>query len=160
MYKMKKNDQETRNMNYLKFQMSNIISVLFSFCIVLGSCVKENTSAIPTDNRVDTTMAMQQQKGMFTNGPYGTVSGTAKVYQQNSQYILALENVSISNGPDLHVYISREIMPVNYIDLGKLQSVSGNQVYLIPGNPDFATYKYALIHCQQFNHLFGSAEFR
>jgi hypothetical protein len=23
--------------------------------------------------------------------------------------------------------------------------------------PDLSVYKYALIHCQQYNHLFGSA---
>ena len=75
-------------------------------------------------------------------------------------HMLQLENVSISNGPDLHVYISKEVIPVNYIDLGRLQSISGNQVYQIPGDPDFTKYKYALIHCQRYNHLFGSAELR
>jgi hypothetical protein len=49
---------------------------------------------------------------------------------------------------------------MNFIDLGRLQSTSGNQVYTIQGNPDFTQYKYALIHCQRYNHLFGSAELR
>jgi hypothetical protein len=88
------------------------------------------------------------------------VSGTAKIYFQNNQFKLALENVLISNGPDLHVYLSKELLPATFIDLGKLQSVAGNQVYDIPGNPDFSQYKYALIHCKQYNHLFASAELR
>lgn len=91
------------------------------------------------------------------NGPYGSVTGGAKVFKENDTFTLQLLNVNISNGPDLHVYISKEVLPVNFIDLGKLKSTMGNQVYDIPGNPDFTQYKYALIHCQQYNHLFGSA---
>lgn len=128
--------------------------------IVLASCVKENTPAVPINDTVDTTAAMSRYAGMFINGPYGSVRGDAKIYLQDNQYKLALENVSISNGPDLHVYISREILPATFIDLGRLQSVAGNQLYTIPGSPDFTRYKYALIHCKQYNHLFGSAELR
>jgi hypothetical protein len=126
----------------------------------MSSCVKENTSTSPVHNPVDTTMADKKFGGTFSNGPYGSVTGSAKIYFQNNQYILALENFNSSNGPDLHVYISKEVQPVNYIDLGKLQSVSGNQQYQLAGNINFSEYKYALIHCQQYNHLFGSAEFK
>ena len=131
---------------------------LFIVIVILG-CVKENTPTTPIDDQPDST-AIQKYSGPFINGPYGNVSGTAKVYQQNNQYKLALENVSISNGPDLHVYLSKEILPSNFIDLGQLQSTAGNQLYIIPGSPDFSQYKYALIHCKQYNHLFGSAELR
>ncbi len=140
--------------------MKKTAFVLLSISILISSCVKQNTPTNPLDDRVDTTTNSQSKLGMFMNGPYGRVSGTAKIYQLNNMNSLALENVSISNGPDLHVYISKEILPVNYIDLGRLKSTMGNQVYEIPGNPDFTQYKYALIHCQQFNHLFGSAELK
>ena len=129
--------------------------------LILNSCVKENTPVAPVNNPVDTAMAMNRFSGTFGNGPYGTVIGSAKIYlQNNNQYILALENFNSSNGPDLHVYISKEVQPVNYIDLGRLQSVSGNQQYPIAGNINFSEYKYALIHCRQYNHLFGSAELK
>jgi hypothetical protein len=131
---------------------------LFLIAVVLG-CVKENTPVTPLDDQPDST-AVQKFSGRFSNGPYGNVSGAAKIYLQNNQYKLALENVTISNGPDLHVYLSKEILPSNFIDLGQLQSVSGNQLYSIPGSPDFSLYRYALIHCKQYNHLFGSAELR
>jgi len=123
----------------------------------LISCVKENTPTIPLNDNVDTT-ANLKYSGTFMNGPYGRVSGMASIYRQNDSLILSLMNVSISNGPDLHVYLSKEVQPVNFIDLGKLQSTNGNQLYIISGMPDFTQYKYALIHCKQFNHLFGSAE--
>ena len=138
--------------------------IVFIFCmaaVAISGCTKNNgapetrlNEMIPSDTTGNTNA---RYSGIFSNGPYGSVTGSAKVYLQNGKYILALENAAISNGPDLHVYLSKEILPVNFIDLGKLKSTSGNQLYEINNAPDFAAYKYALIHCQQFNHLFGSA---
>jgi len=140
--------------------MNNLITLIFVLFISLSSCVKENTSTTPVNNPVDASIATNRLNGTFGNGPYGSVNGTAKIYFQNNQYILALGNFSSSNGPDLHVYISKEAQPVNYFDLGKLQSISGNQQYPITGTINFSEYKYALIHYQQYNHLFGSAELK
>ncbi len=140
--------------------MKKTFPIILFITISLAACVKENTPNTPVNNTIDTSMVNLQGSGIFINGPYGRVSGDAKVYFQNTRFVLALENISISNGPDLHVYISKEVLPVNFIDLGQLQSTSGNQLYSIPGNPDFIQYKYALIHCKQYNHLFGSAELK
>jgi nitrous oxide reductase accessory protein NosL len=136
--------------------MKKLFSIVITTAAIVA-CRKENaTPTTPGMGMVDTS-AMLKYSGSFINGPYGTVSGDAKVYLQNGTYVLKLQGVTISNGPDLHVYLSKEVQPVNFIDLGRLQSTSGNQVYNITGTPDFAQYKYALIHCQQYNHLFGSA---
>ncbi|HET9746078.1 MAG TPA: DM13 domain-containing protein [Chitinophagaceae bacterium] len=139
--------------------MKNLVFILLVGSI-MTSCVKENTPTNPVDNPVDTMMAISQFRGTFGNGPYGVVRGTAQIYVKDGQHILALENFNSSNGPDLHVYISKEVQPANYIDLGRLQSVSGNQQYPVPGSVNFSEYKYALIHCQRYNHLFGSAELK
>jgi hypothetical protein len=112
--------------------------------IIISSCVKENTPVNPVNNPVDTTMADKRFSGTFGNGPFGSVSGAAKIYFHNNQFILALENFNSSNGPNLHVYISKEVQPVNYIDLGRLQSVSEYQQYPLSGNINFSEYKYAL----------------
>ena len=86
--------------------------------------------------------------------------GTAKVYKQNNQLLLALVDMIISNGPDLHIYLSKEADPINFIDLGKLKSTNGNQVYEIPVNTDLSMYNHALVHCQLYNHLFGNTELK
>ena len=135
--------------------------VFISFITIAAfGCVKENTPTTMVNNPVDTSMAVSSFNGTFNNGPYGVVSGRAKIYLANNQQILALENFNSSNGPDLHVYISKEEQPVTYIDLGRLQSVTGNQQYPLANNINFLEYKYALIHCQRYNHLFGSAELK
>jgi hypothetical protein len=121
------------------------------------ACTKNNETATTPLNEMLPADSSAVAKGSFINGPHGTVTGKATVVVNNGVYTLALEEVMISKGPDLHVYLSRELQPVNFIDLGKLKSTAGNQLYAISGKPDLAQYKYALIHCQQYNHLFGSA---
>lgn len=139
---------------------------IFYLCILMFySCGKSNATP---DTRLDemlpgsdtTTNTTAKYSGNFGNGPFGSVTGAARIYLVNSQYTLALENVAITNGPDLHVYLSKEMQLLNFIDLGKLKATSGNQLYTVPAMPDFSMYKYALIHCQQYNHLFGSAELK
>lgn len=135
--------------------------ILISFVtIVIFGCVKENTPTMVVNNPVDTSTSVSLFSGTFNNGPYGSVSGKARIYFQDNRSVLALENFNSSNGPDLHVYISKEEQPVNYIDLGRLQSVTGNQQYPLTGTINFSEYKYALIHCQRYNHLFGSAQLK
>jgi hypothetical protein len=138
--------------------MKNILMSAIVLACVFSSCVKENTPTTPLNNSVDTTVAMLKYTGDFINGPYGRVTGKARLYCKGDSMVLALENVSISNGPDLHVYLSKEIFPVNFIDLGLLQSTNGNQLYKIRAGTAIDGYKYALIHCKQYDHLFGSAE--
>ena len=95
--------------------------------------------------------------GKFSGVGGESVSGTAKIITSDGKYSLVLDDFRTNNGPDLHVYLSKQAAPKDFIDLGSLKSVSGTQVYSISGTPDFTAYKYALIHCQQYNHLFGSA---
>lgn len=127
---------------------------------LLMACKKENTvatSQTPAMEMVDSSGSELKYSGTLSNGPYGSVMGMVKIYEKDSAYSLVLDSFSVNSGPDLHVYLSKEVQPLNFIDLGKLKSVSGTQVYGISGMPDFTQFKYALIHCQQFDHLFGNA---
>lgn len=136
--------------------MKKILYALFPAFLFMA-CSKQN--ALPTtavNDMVDTTSSELSFTGNFMDGPYGTVAGVVSIYADNDNYLLALKDFETSNGPDLHVYLSQEELPVHFIDLGKLKSTNGNQVYTIPEGTNFTTYKYALIHCQQYNHLFGS----
>ncbi|MEQ1624689.1 MAG: DM13 domain-containing protein [Sediminibacterium sp.] len=133
-----------------------ILIVLVSVGI-LSACTKQNaTPNIQLMESIDS-LTRTSMKGNFMNGPFGTVSGNAFISVINNEKKLILENLASSNGPDLHVYLSKEIQPINFIDLGKLKSVNGTQVYSIDNNVNLKDFKFALVHCQQFNHLFGSA---
>lgn len=138
-------------------------TILFfcSLTLIITACKKEGQLASTTvlNEMIDTTNSIPGLKfsGEFTSGPFGTVTGKAEVYKTGSNYDVKLANFNSSNGPALHVYLSKEAMPINYIDLGILKSIAGNQVYSVAGMPDFTDYKYISIHCVAFNHLFGSA---
>ncbi|MEO7533257.1 MAG: DM13 domain-containing protein [Ferruginibacter sp.] len=139
--------------------MNRIFIGIMIFATLAQGCKKDASPTNMVNEMVDTS-ARVTYTGMFENGPFGTTSGSAKIYLQNGKYVLAFENFVTSNGPDLHVYVSREKLPLNFIDLGKIKSTNGNQVYTINSSFSLADYKYALVHCQQFNHLFGSAELK
>ncbi len=136
------------------------IIFLFAFVapVLFFSCKKASTETLNQVISPADTTAMLKFGGSFLSGPSGTVTGSAKIYLKEGKYILALENFKTSNGPDLKVYISKEMFPVNFIKLGDLQSTNGNQLYDINGSPDFTAYKFALIHCEKYNHLYGYAE--
>jgi hypothetical protein len=111
------------------------------------------------NERVDTASVLKLQ-GSFMGIGSERVTGQAKIYLQKDRYYLALENFTTTNGPDLKVYLSQQAEPNNFIKLGDLKSTNGNQVYDIAGMPDFTKHKYVLIHCERFNHLFGSAQLK
>jgi len=130
--------------------------IAFLLSVVTISCSR-NSYFVETIQPAIDTAAMVKYGGNFSNGPYGSVSGNVAILKQRDSLVLSLSNFNSSSGPALHVYLSKEVQPVNFIDLGSLRSNNGDQAYSIAGMPDFSQYKYALIHCKQYNHLFGSA---
>lgn len=136
-----------------------IYLLIVIFILTLTACNKDTTSTTPV-NEVPSTTAMAIDSGYFSNGPYGMVTGTAKIYKTGNSYEIALETFSSSNGPDLKVYLSKEKQPLNFINVGSLKSTAGNQLYAIPATVNVKDYKFVLIHCQQYNHLFGFAQLK
>jgi len=131
------------------------LALVISFLL---SCNDETLAPTKPINDMTGMDAVDTHSGVFMNGPYGTVTGTAQIFEnQDGTFDVKLQSFNTNNGPDLYVYLSKEIMPVDFISLGKLKSTNGNQVYAVPGTPDFSEYKYICIHCKEYNHLFGYA---
>jgi hypothetical protein len=85
--------------------------------------------------------------------------GTAKVIPlQNGSNILRLEDLRVTNGPDLYVYLATDKSASDFASLGKLKANNGNQNYDIPTDTDLTKYDTVLIWCRPFSVLFGSAE--
>ena len=85
--------------------------------------------------------------------------GTAKVIPlQDGSNILRLEDLRVTNGPDLYVYLATDKSASDFVNVGKLKANNGNQNYDIPTETDLTKYDTVLIWCRPFSVLFGSAE--
>ena len=142
----------------MKF-LKHLASVAFLLCLMsaLSSCRKASSEAL---NEMVPDGGMVKYSASFSGTDNQQVSGEAKIFLINGKYQLKLENFRTDNGPDLKVYLSKRDRPSEFISLGDIKSTNGNQVYEITGAPDFTIYKYVLIHCERYNHLFGRAELK
>ena len=108
-----------------------------------------------------TTMPNVLRTGPFIGVGDGihNAEGIAKVFPlQDGSSILRIENLHVTNGPDLYVYLSPDKSASDFINVGKLKANNGNQNYEIPAGTDLSMYDTVLIWCRPFSVLFGSAE--
>ncbi|MBT3400609.1 MAG: DM13 domain-containing protein [Rhodospirillaceae bacterium] len=93
-------------------------------------------------------------------------SGNAGLYRlADGNRVLRLENLNVTNGPDLHVYLVRHPGPAsssdvtkdNYIDLGALKGNIGNQNYALAAGTDLTGFASVVIWCKAFGVLFSTA---
>jgi hypothetical protein len=93
-------------------------------------------------------------------------SGQAVIYRTPDRgHLLRLENLRVTNGPDLHVLLtpgadikSREdLRAAGYTDLGSLKGNIGNQNYPIPAGVEVASQGSVVIYCLPFQVVFSVA---
>lgn len=93
-------------------------------------------------------------------------SGTVNIYRgPDGSHLLRLENLNVTNGPDLRVILTPHPNPMirgdvkvpGYVDLGKLKGNMGNQNYVIPSDVDPAAYGSVVIYCKPFQVIFSVA---
>lgn len=86
-------------------------------------------------------------------------SGSAKVTQtENGPVLVFGEDFSVTNGPDLLVYLSpnEAADPLGeFVSLGKLKSSSGAQAYNLPDN--YKEFKSVTVWCRAFGVKFSYA---
>jgi hypothetical protein len=132
--------------------------LLLAFLALFCSCeVEGNLTKDIVETTVDPVTMPTVIEGQFQPTSGITVSGTAKVVQDGTSFKVVLDNFNVSSGPDLKVYLSKTNLPSDFVNLGNL---TASTVYAIPANVTVSSYKYVLIHCQQYNHLFAVAELK
>ncbi len=83
-------------------------------------------------------------------------SGTARVIEgTDGKKYLRYENFKTINGPDLYVYLSKDLDAKEFVNLGRIRGTEGNINYEIPADVNPAEYPYALTWCKQFSVLFN-----
>lgn len=127
-----------------------LLPVLF----LIISCQEEGILTRDREKVILNPIAELKYTGVFVPTSGISVTGEAKIYLENGQYKVVLQDFSVSGGPDLKVYLSKAETPTNFVNLGNLTSQT---VYQVPTTVTISDYSHVLIHCQQYNHLFAIA---
>jgi Electron transfer DM13 len=112
-----------------------------------------------TQNNAATTNLLRTGSFVGVGDGIHNAEGTAKVIPlQDGNNILRLEDLRITNGPDLYIYLATDKSASDFVNVDKLKANNGNQNYDIPTETDLTKYDTVLIWCRPFSVLFGSAE--
>lgn len=111
-------------------------------------------------------LIVTKKQGSFQGSDFVHRSGgQAILLESGIEKILRFENFSVTNGPDLYVYLVKTDRPTNdqqslgeYIDLGKLKGNRGDQNYNISQVID--GYGTVVIWCKQYSQVFAFAKFK
>ena len=138
---------------------------------VMANRIKENLEEAMTEAMVqppaDPPAPVSLKQGAFTDADrFHKGSGQATIYQlPDGSHILRLENLDVTNGPDLRVILSPsqnpessgEVKGQGYVELDKLKGNKGNQNYPIPAGFDVAPIQSVVIYCKPFKVIFSVA---
>lgn len=90
-------------------------------------------------------------------------SGAASLYTlQDGSHLLRFEDFSVTNGPDLRIYLTQSSNPTkeevkNGLELEKLKGNKGNQNYVLPEGVNPEDYGAVVIYCKPFSVIFSVA---
>lgn len=90
--------------------------------------------------------------------------GPVRILRLGDQRILRFENVTITNAPDVHIYLSRETggkwAEATSLYLGPLKATNGSFNYDIPASADLSAYKSVVVWCRAFAVLVTWADLK
>lgn len=85
-------------------------------------------------------------------------SGTVRIVEAEGKAYIRYENFKTINGPDIYVYLAKDLDAKEFVDLGKVRATEGNINYEIPTGVNSDEYPYVLTWCKQFGVLFNYAD--
>jgi Electron transfer DM13 len=148
--------EQERNQIMLEFTRMNT-SIDESMAQINQSLLEQQTSQ--TGNETSNLLST----GSFVGVGDGIhdAQGIAKVIPiEGGSNVLRFEDLVVTNGPDLYVYLSTDKSASDFVDVGRLKANIGNQNYPIPAGTDMTKYDTVLIWCRAFSVLFGSADLK
>jgi len=137
------------------------------FATTLATVMPTTTSVATGPAVTATTSAAKQLQGTFDNrGGADSVGGKATLgTTADGKIVLYFSELNATNGPDLYVYLSREVSPktstqvMNGIEVSKLKANTGSSTYDLPAGTDYTQFKSVVVFCKSFSAIFGYANF-
>ena len=88
--------------------------------------------------------------------------GAVRLVEVAGQRILRFEGVTITNAPDVRIYLSKDAggryVASNAVELGALKATSGSFNYDVPAGVDLAAHRNVIVWCRAFNVLITWAD--
>lgn len=116
----------------------------------------EGTDEPMPENSEDETRLMVLADVVGTVGH--PASGMVTVIDTEDGQYVRFVNFSTSNGPQLHLYLAKDLAGDDYIDLGPIKGTKGNINYKVPEGVDLNEYRYVMHWCVPFGVLFNFAD--
>jgi Electron transfer DM13 len=152
-------------------QRRNLLLTVFITIVASGipAFVDANSSSVNAELTAGsitvtskTTAASTLASGDFQKSEHPTSGNAQIVMQSGKKYLKFDRSFQSDSGPDLFVVLHRQASPKNYdrddyVNLGRLKKVSGQQMYIIPNGVNIGHFKSVVIWCRKFNATFGFA---
>lgn len=146
-----------------------IIVIAFVYYVVAPAFIKIRVDeAVPVSEIREQEQQEQQQEQRETQTPsvsaqiIGTTghpaSGTVRNLTIEGKQYIRYENFKTINGPDLYVYLAKDLDAKEYVNLGVLRATEGNVNYEVPADVNVSEYRYVMVWCKQFSVLFNYAD--
>jgi len=119
---------------------------------VMSDTIEVNT----IEDMVEVVIEETQYPVMGTIGH--PADGFVRIVETQEGTIIRYEDFSTINGPNLHLYLSKDLQANDFIDLGPIRGTSGNINYVVPEGIDISEYRYVMYWCVPFKVLFNYAE--
>ena len=87
--------------------------------------------------------------------PGHPATGQMRVIETAGGAVLRFENFETINGPQLRLYLAKDLQANDYVDLGPIRGTKGEINYLVPEGIDIADYRYVMHWCEPFRVLFN-----
>jgi hypothetical protein len=125
----------------------------------------DNINLSKTDEPTDEEgVSVVDETPVFSDGPFpitGTpghpAKGEVSVIRSPEETLIRYQNYDGTNGPDLYVYLSKDLEAKEFIDLGEAKGNKGNIIYGVPLDVNLDEYPYVLTWCKAFGVLFDYA---
>jgi hypothetical protein len=103
--------------------------------------------------------------GPFQSQEHPTSGSASLVQLPDGSYVVRLENLASSDGPDVKVWLSDleaggdwfKYRSGRFLDLGPVKATHGNQNYAVPPGTDLTGLGTVVLWCDRFSVAFGSA---
>lgn len=112
---------------------------------------------LPEDIKDTSEQVLTSPAGSITGTIGHPASGSVRIIEADGRTYVRYENYKTINGPDLFVYLSKDLDAREFVSLGAIRGTEGNINYAVPEGVTVADYPYVLTWCRAFGVLFNYA---